>query len=103
MQERLQKIIARAGVASRRHAEQLIVSGQVKVNGKTVRELGSKADSDADKIEVSRQKMFPPLPIPKAAKRCAICCADFQSASIPSAISNIPLRALCSSPTTATS
>ena len=33
MQERLQKIIARAGIASRRHAEQLILSGQVRVNG----------------------------------------------------------------------
>ena len=57
MEERLQKIIARAGVASRRHAEQLIVSGQVKVNGKTVRELGSKADSATDKIEVSGKKL----------------------------------------------
>src|SRR6266581_2520432 len=57
MQERLQKIIARAGIASRRHAEQLIVSGQVKVNGKIVRELGSKADTDADKIEVSGKKI----------------------------------------------
>src|SRR5216684_8621543 len=42
MQERLQKIIARAGIASRRHAEQLILSGQVRVNGKTIRELGRK-------------------------------------------------------------
>src|SRR5438067_219761 len=48
MQERLQKIIARAGIASRRHAEQLILSGQVRVNGKTVRELGTKADPAAD-------------------------------------------------------
>jgi len=51
--ERLQKIIARAGVASRRHAEQLILSGQVRVNGEVVRELGSKADASRDKIEVS--------------------------------------------------
>ena len=57
MQERLQKIIARAGIASRRHAEQLILSGQVKVNGKIVRELGSKADTSADKIEVSGKKI----------------------------------------------
>lgn len=57
MQERLQKIIARAGIASRRHAEQLIVSGQVRVNGKAVRELGSKADSAIDKIEVSGKKI----------------------------------------------
>jgi 23S rRNA pseudouridine2605 synthase len=57
MQERLQKIISRAGIASRRHAEQLIVSGQVKVNGKIIRELGSKADSARDKIEVSGRKI----------------------------------------------
>jgi len=39
MQERLQKIIARAGIASRRHAEKLILSGQVRVNGHVVKEL----------------------------------------------------------------
>jgi 23S rRNA pseudouridine2605 synthase len=50
MQERLQKIIARAGIASRRHAEELIRSGQVSVNGHVVRELGSKADAEKDKI-----------------------------------------------------
>jgi 23S rRNA pseudouridine2605 synthase len=53
MQERLQKIIARAGVASRRRAEELISSGQVAVNGKVVTELGSKADADRDHIRVS--------------------------------------------------
>lgn len=51
MQERLQKIIARAGIASRRHAEQLILSGQVRVNGRVVTELGTKADPEKDKIE----------------------------------------------------
>jgi len=55
--ERLQKIIARAGVASRRHAEQLIRSGQVRVNGEVVTELGSKADSAHDKIEVSGKQI----------------------------------------------
>src|SRR6202008_3459776 len=53
MQERLQKIIARAGIASRRHAEQLILSGQVVVNGKVVTELGSKADPEKDRIEAA--------------------------------------------------
>jgi 23S rRNA pseudouridine2605 synthase len=53
MEERLQKIIARAGVASRRHAEQLISSGMVTVNGRTVTELGSKADASRDHIKVS--------------------------------------------------
>jgi 23S rRNA pseudouridine2605 synthase len=53
MMERLQKIIARAGIASRRHAEQLILSGQVVVNGRVVTELGSKADPEKDKIEAA--------------------------------------------------
>ena len=53
MQERLQKIIARAGIASRRHAEQLILSGQVRVNGRVVTELGTKADAAQDRIEAA--------------------------------------------------
>ena len=53
MQERLQKIIARAGIASRRHAEELIRSGLVTVNGRTITELGSKADESTDHIKVS--------------------------------------------------
>jgi pseudouridine synthase len=53
MQERLQKIIARAGIASRRHAELLILSGQVRVNGHVVKELGTKADAAKDRIEAA--------------------------------------------------
>jgi 16S rRNA U516 pseudouridylate synthase RsuA-like enzyme len=53
MEERLQKIIARAGIASRRHAEDLIRSGMVTVNGRTITELGSKADEATDHIKVS--------------------------------------------------
>lgn len=51
--ERLQKIIAAAGIASRRKAEQMIASGLVEVNGKTVMELGSKADPEHDHIRVN--------------------------------------------------
>ena len=50
--ERLQKIIAMAGIASRRKAEQLITSGRVAVNGQTVTELGTKADPEHDHIRV---------------------------------------------------
>ena len=50
--ERLQKIIAAAGIASRRRAEQLISSGRVSVNGQIVSELGSKADPERDHIRV---------------------------------------------------
>ncbi|MCO7126750.1 rRNA pseudouridine synthase [Sporolactobacillus shoreicorticis] len=50
--ERLQKIIARAGVASRRKAEQLIVEGKVQVNGVTITELGTKVSVN-DKVTVN--------------------------------------------------
>lgn len=50
--ERLQKVIAEAGIASRRKAEELIVNGKVKVNGKVIRELGTKVTS-SDKVEVN--------------------------------------------------
>ena len=53
--ERLQKIIAAAGIASRRKAEELITSGLVSVNGTTVTELGSKADPEVDSIRVNNQ------------------------------------------------
>jgi len=53
MLERLQKIISRAGISSRRHAEQLIQSGQVRVNGQVVKELGTKADAGRDRIVVA--------------------------------------------------
>lgn len=50
MKERLQKFIARAGVCSRRRAEELIVSGRVKVNGRVVTELGIKVDPKDNSI-----------------------------------------------------
>lgn len=51
--ERLQKIIAAAGVASRRKAEELIILGKVAVNGRVVTELGTKADAAKDHIRVN--------------------------------------------------
>lgn len=50
--ERLQKILAGAGVASRRKAEEIIAAGRVKVNGSVVTELGTKADLEQDEIVV---------------------------------------------------
>lgn len=60
MEERLQKIISRAGIASRRKAEELIVTGQVEVNGQVVTTLGSKADPERDSIRVSGRRLKMP-------------------------------------------
>src|SRR5215207_5158980 len=60
MQTRLQKIIASAGVASRRAAEKLIEQGRVTVNGTTVTELGTKADLDVDDIRVDERRIKKP-------------------------------------------
>jgi 23S rRNA pseudouridine2605 synthase len=57
---RLQKIISRSGIASRRHAEQLILTGQVTVNGKMVTELGSKAVPGRDHIKVAGKLLHEP-------------------------------------------
>jgi 23S rRNA pseudouridine2605 synthase len=59
-EERLQKILSRAGVTSRRKAEQLMVEGRVTVNGQTVTELGSKADLERDMIRVDGQRLRAP-------------------------------------------
>lgn len=69
--ERLQKILAQAGVASRRKCEELITSGQVEVNGETVSTLGAKADPAVDVITVkgrpikSENKLYVMLNKPK--------------------------------------
>lgn len=55
--ERLQKLIARAGLASRRRAEDLIRAGAVSVNGRIVTALGTKADPACDRIEVGGQRL----------------------------------------------
>src|SRR5215510_11375713 len=57
MQERLQKILSQAGVASRRASERLMLEGRVTVNGVTVRELGAKADSAQDDIRVDGRRI----------------------------------------------
>ncbi len=59
-EERLQKILATAGIASRRKAEELILEGRVTVNGAIVTELGSKADAGRDHIKVDGKLIRPP-------------------------------------------
>jgi len=60
---RLQKHLARAGVASRRAAEAAIVAGRVRVNGRTVRELGSKIDPQHDSVEFDGRPVHIDAPI----------------------------------------
>jgi 23S rRNA pseudouridine2605 synthase len=59
MEERLQKFMARAGVGSRRHCEELIRQGRVKVNGNIIRELGTKVNPDTAIIEVDGEQVKP--------------------------------------------
>ncbi len=60
MQERLQKILAHAGVSSRRKAEEMIQAGRVSVNGHIITELGSKADAVEDVIKLDGKKLRTP-------------------------------------------
>jgi 23S rRNA pseudouridine2605 synthase len=60
MEQRLQKILSQAGVASRRAAEKLIADGRVTLNGKTVQEMGTKADADTDDIRVDGRRLRAP-------------------------------------------
>ncbi|MBI4699589.1 MAG: rRNA pseudouridine synthase [Deltaproteobacteria bacterium] len=57
--QRLQRIIAAAGLASRRAAEQLILAGRVRLNGRVVQELGVRADPGRDRIEVDGRRLHP--------------------------------------------
>lgn len=59
MEERIQKILAQAGIASRRAAEELILAGRVRVNGK-VAEIGQKAEAARDRIDVDGKVIKPP-------------------------------------------
>jgi 23S rRNA pseudouridine2605 synthase len=58
--ERLQKLLAHAGVASRRKAEQMILEGRVTVNGAVITELGTKADTERDHIKVDGKRIRAP-------------------------------------------
>lgn len=59
MEERLQKYMARCGVASRRKCEEIILNGEVKVNGLVVNQLGIKVNGETDKIEYNNTIIVP--------------------------------------------
>lgn len=56
---RLQRFLAQAGIDSRRKCELLITAGRVRVNGKVVRELGTKVDPHADRVQFDGQRVIP--------------------------------------------
>jgi 23S rRNA pseudouridine2605 synthase len=60
--ERLQKVLARAGVASRRKCEEMIAAGRVRVNGQMVSEPGIQVDSESDHIEVDGKRVSASAP-----------------------------------------
>jgi 23S rRNA pseudouridine2605 synthase len=62
-EERLQKILAHAGISSRRAAEALITAGRVRVNGRVVTELGAKADARKDKVELDGARVVAETPV----------------------------------------
>ncbi|MBP7683759.1 MAG: rRNA pseudouridine synthase [Deltaproteobacteria bacterium] len=62
-QQRLQKVLAQAGIASRRGAEKYITDGRVRVNGKIVTELGVKVDDHLDKVEVDGRRLVRDSPV----------------------------------------
>jgi 23S rRNA pseudouridine2605 synthase len=61
--ERLQKVLARGGVGSRRHAEELIAAGRVRVNGRVVTELGTRVDPRNDKVELDGRRLVMEAPV----------------------------------------
>jgi 23S rRNA pseudouridine2605 synthase len=61
--ERLQKFLARAGIASRRRAEELIAAGRVRVGGRIVTELGTKVDARKDRVDVDGKRVVADEPL----------------------------------------
>src|SRR3982751_4562499 len=61
--QRLQKILAQAGIASRRSAERLIVDGRVRVNGRIIKELGARANPHRDRVEVDGKRLGAEKPV----------------------------------------
>ena len=67
MKERIQKVLANAGVASRRNVEEMVLQGRIAVNGRTVRDLPVLVDVEKDKVDVDGERVK--LGTPKTEKR----------------------------------
>lgn len=96
MADRLQKILARAGIAARRKAEELIVAGRVRVDGRVVTELGTKADSRRQRIEVDGKRVIkePLVYVLMHKPRDIVCTANDPEGrqTVTSLIKDVPMR-----------
>jgi 23S rRNA pseudouridine2605 synthase len=91
MKERLQKVMASAGVASRRQCEELILQGVVRVNGKVVDELPVFADPENDQITVSGRRLKSPERVYFLVnKPKGVICTSHDPQGRPSAVSLVP-------------
>jgi 23S rRNA pseudouridine2605 synthase len=91
MRERLQKIMASAGVASRRQCEELILQGVVRVNGKVVDELPAFADPENDNITVSGRRLKSPDRVYFLVnKPKGVICTSHDPEGRPSAVALVP-------------
>ncbi|MFH1347653.1 MAG: pseudouridine synthase [Candidatus Margulisiibacteriota bacterium] len=93
---RLQKYIAECGIASRRKAEELIVSGKVKVNGRVIAKLGTKIDPSSDKIVVNgkplkqkEEKIYIKLNKPRGVVSA---CTDTREKTVIDLVKDVPYR-----------
>lgn len=95
--DRLQKIIARAGVTSRRKAEEYITAGRVTVNGHAVTELGARADPHSDTIEVDGRRIVLPdtwtyIVLNKPAGTVTTASDEFQRDTVIDALGGLDVR-----------
>mgnify|MGYP001545025077 CR=1 FL=1 len=93
-QQRLQKILASAGIASRRECEQLILEGRVEVDGEVVTELGSKADPSKQEIRVDGEALPKPKRLYFAVhKPAGVVCTARDPAGRPRVVDMLPAAA----------
>jgi 23S rRNA pseudouridine2605 synthase len=90
--ERLQKVLAHAGVGSRRHCEELILRGRVRVDGRTVRELGTKVGPD-QQVEVDGKPVrAEPVAYWLVNKPRGTLCTNYDPAGRPRAVDLLPAK-----------